>query len=175
MLVLIAAPGIYKGLTLWELRKYAFNRDVASELRVQSKALLEYTPKGATQWRETHRLPFVPPLLTGLASRGEARVISWSSHERRVAYRSEKPNRLWIATFHHPGWRARIEATGELPLGPAPGSAFLTAEVPAGEHEVVFEFGSTLPRRIGAVVSGLTLLALLALGGLHLRRRSAPV
>ena len=125
--------------------------------------------------RDTYRLPFVPPLRTGLASRGEARVISWSSHERRVAYRSAEPNRLWIATFHHPGWQAWIEGTGELPLGPAPGSALLVVEVPAGEHEVIFEFGSTPPRRIGAAVSGLTLLALLALAGLHLRRRSAPV
>ena len=172
VLALVAAPGVWGGLRLWELRQYVFNNEVAHKLRVQSKPLLEYTPRQALHWRELGGFPLSPATRTGLTGPGEARVLDWSSHERRVGYRSPEAGRLWISTFYHPGWEARLD--GEpLPVGPAPGSAMLIAEVPAGEHEVVFSFGSTPARTAGAAISAATLLGLFALMGRGLMGRTA--
>jgi hypothetical protein len=170
-LALLAAPAVWTGLSLWDLRQYVFDGRIALEPRVQSKPLLEYTPRAATNWRELPNLPFEPPLRTGVLGPGEARVLDWSSHQRRVAFEGTGPARLWIATYYHPGWRATI-GDQELPLAPAQGSAWLVAEVPAGEHQVVFRFGSTPARRIGAALSAVTALGLLAL---WLKRRRDAV
>ena len=174
LLTLVALPGIWSGLSLWELRSYVFNHGIALEPRVQSKPLLEYTPRQATQWRELPKLPFEPARRSGLLGAGDSRVLAWSSHERRVAYRSDTPAQLWISTYYHPGWEAWL-GDDRLPVSPAQGSGLVIAEVPAGEHEVVFRFAATPARRAGAAISGLTALGLLALAATRLRGRSDAV
>ena len=166
--------GIYAGLSLWELRSYVFNRSIAHEPAVQSKPLLEYTPRQAVLWRELPELPFAPVRRTGLLGAGDSRVLAWSSHERRVAYRSDTPGQLWISTYYHPGWEARL-GDDLLPVAAAQGSGLVIAEVPAGEHEVVFRFAATPARRAGAAISGLTALGLLALAATRLRPSAARV
>lgn len=167
LLAAVAVPAVWSGLSLWELRDYVFDHELALAPRVQSKPLLEYTPREAVLWRELPQQPFEPAQRAGLVGGGEVSVLAWSSHERRLAVRADAPARVWIATYYHPAWRARIGAE-PVPLAAAAGSALLIADLPAGEHELVFRFESTPARRVGAGLSAATALGLLAL---WLRRR----
>jgi hypothetical protein len=179
-LIALAGPGIYGGLQLWDMRQYVFDESIALEPRVQSKPLLEYTPKQALIWRQLGRYPHVPAQRAGLLAPGDIEVTAWSSHARRVRVNGEGPNTVWISTFYHPGWRARISGRDgrggrELAVGAQPNSALLQVEVPAGRHEIEFRFASTTARVVGASISGATALALLAAAAMALRRRNRPV
>ena len=105
---------------------------------------------------------------------GAARVVGWSSHERRIAYRSSRAGGLWIATFYHPAWEARLDGE-RLPVKAVPGSGLLLAEVPSGAHEVVFRFAGTGARLAGSAISGATALGLIGWLVVRARRRRNAV
>jgi len=78
------------------------------------------------------------------------------------AYRvaSAQPWTFQLHQFYFPGWEAVIDgrvrpASATGPLGLA------GVTVPAGEHAIVFRFGSTLPRRIGWAITLATLAGVL--------------
>jgi hypothetical protein len=68
--------------------------------------------------------------------------------EHRFRVSSAAPWTLQLHQFYFPGWEAIIDgaaqaATATGPLGLA------GVEIPAGEHDVTFRFGTTRPRQIG--------------------------
>jgi hypothetical protein len=62
-------------------------------------------------------------------------------------------------TFDFPGWRATVDKQ-PVPITPSDPHGFVTFPVPAGTHDVRVEFGTTLPRTAGAVISVATLILL---------------
>ncbi|MGQ9489561.1 MAG: hypothetical protein ACUVS6_02345 [Anaerolineae bacterium] len=68
--------------------------------------------------------------------------------ERRFTAVSETPWTLQLHQFYFPGWQASISGhpVPAAPIGPL---ALAGVQVPAGQHEVVFRFGTTPPRQIG--------------------------
>lgn len=64
-----------------------------------------------------------------------------------------------VLTFDFPGWRATVDHQS-VPITPSDPHGFITFPVPAGGHAVRVEFGSTLPRTLGMVISIVTLLCL---------------
>ena len=76
---------------------------------------------------------------------------------------------LLVGTFAYPGWTASIDGTpAEIQTDSRFGA--IQIQVPAGEHEIQLEFGSTPARRIGAVLSALAALGWIA-GSIVLRGR----
>jgi hypothetical protein len=66
-------------------------------------------------------------------------------------------------TYWFPGWRVRVdgEVVESWPQGP---NGLITFEVPSGEHRVELRMTeSTVPRRVGGILSGMTLALTLAL------------
>ncbi|MFO7540294.1 MAG: 6-pyruvoyl-tetrahydropterin synthase-related protein [Chloroflexota bacterium] len=86
----------------------------------------------------------------------------------RYQVSTPEPFRLRLFLFDFPGWRTWLNgALIETELGQPEG--FIVIPVPAGEHLVEVRFGSTLPRTVGWVLAGLSLLLLLS--GAFLWRR----
>jgi hypothetical protein len=93
----------------------------------------------------------------------QATVVETLSHgptHDRFHTESHKPFLLRLFTFYWPGWQASVDGRPvEIQLGRPEG--FIIVPVPAGVHTVEVRLGSTLPRTAGALVSLLSLVALL--------------
>lgn len=80
-----------------------------------------------------------------------------------IRYHVEAPKqfRLRLYLFDFPGWRVTVDgvpATTEL----AEPEGFIVVLVPQGEHVVEVRFGSTLPRTVGWLLAGLSVVGLVA-------------
>lgn len=89
--------------------------------------------------------------------------------------RADDAFRMEVYTFYWPGWTATIDGQ-TVPITPSAEHGLITFEVPAGRHTVRVSLGTTLPRVAGALISGLSLIALLAaVAFLRGGTRPAPV
>lgn len=68
--------------------------------------------------------------------------------ERHFTAVSDTAWMLQLHQFYFPGWQAQVDGR-TIPASPTGSLALAGVELPAGEHEVVFRFGSTPARRIG--------------------------
>jgi hypothetical protein len=89
-------------------------------------------------------------------------ILSWSANS--IYVRAQGPGRLVLSEVSYPGWTAEVDGS-RVDLGTAY-DLFRALDLDAGRHEIVFRF---LPLRWLAG-AGLSLLALIAMGGLWLRR-----
>jgi hypothetical protein len=97
-----------------------------------------------------------------LAGEGQARITGEATHRMTVKLSAAAPTVLRLHLFASPGWRAAIDGV-EAPVRAEPATGLLTVEVPAGASEVVLRYGNT-PLRLGAwILSGLSLLAVVAM------------
>lgn len=80
-----------------------------------------------------------------------------------------EPARITVNVFAYPGWRAWVDGQ-ETIVTPEEGYGRLTLPLPAGRHEVVVAFGETTFRLAADAVSGVSLLAVVALAVLLWRR-----
>ncbi len=85
---------------------------------------------------------------------------------------SAQPFTLRFHTFYFPGWTAYVDGQ-KVPVYPSGDLALLSADVPAGEHQVLVSFQDTTPRLMGNVVSLLTLLGLTAFALFRWRWKAA--
>ena len=76
---------------------------------------------------------------------------------------AQTPVTVQFYTYDYPGWQ--VELNGQpLQHRPEPPFGLITVDLPPGEHTLQLRMGSTLPRTLGTVISG---LALLLIGGLY--------
>jgi Bacterial membrane protein YfhO len=95
----------------------------------------------------------------GAGAPGSAAIISYQAERVVVRAHAARPALLVLTDTHFPGWRAEVDGH-EVPIHRAD-YLFRAVRVPAGEHEVVFEYEPSA-FRIGAGVSALALLGLVA-------------
>ncbi len=96
---------------------------------------------------------------TSLPQGASVTVVEHGPTHDRFVVTSSQPFVARILTFDFPGWRATVDGQ-PAPITPSDPYGLIELPVPAGTHDVRVEFGSTLPRTVGAVVSGVTLLVL---------------
>ncbi len=126
--------------------------------------LFEYMPI----WVQTPRDQFF--LSAGPAQTSEAPLAvqltpgRQALSERHFIAVSDAPWMLQLHQFYFPGWQAQVDGR-TIPASPTGSLALAGVEVPAGEHEVVFRFGSTPARRIGwaCTLAGLVSWCLVAI------------
>lgn len=133
----------------------------------------EYLPLSVREERWViPRPPLQPQMAVPLS---EAPVIALGeqgllSHEFFVD--SAKGFPLRLHAFHFPGWQGYVDGEA-MPTYPSGSLGLVTLEVPPGKHLVRVAFEDTTVRRLGAMLSTLSLLATLA--GLVLWRRQVIV
>lgn len=130
--------------------------------------LFEYLPIWAEGVRDNWFLPDesndpVPALPVVPAIRIERQTAL----EQDLRVESQQAFPLRWHTFYFPGWEVLVDGRG-VETYPSTALGLLTADIPAGAHDVQVRFGSTPVRRAGTLIS---LLAALAFVVLLLRKR----
>ncbi len=147
-------PATDANITIANLAMYDYGRGLW--LREHgSPWMFEYMPVWVQTPREEFFLPDAAPDTGGAAVEPLAVTVTPGrqtplARSYRVA--SAQPWTLQLHQFYFPGWEAVID--GRVQPAAATGPLGLAGvDVPPGEHEIVFRFGSTPPRRIGWAVT----------------------
>jgi uncharacterized membrane protein len=100
----------------------------------------------------------------------KVRMERWSAEEKELGVTSRVPVRLALRLLDYPGWRVEVNGNTVKPQH-AEGTAQMILRLGPGAQRVTAKFVRTPDRTLGAVISVLGLLTLLALfnaGGLRL-------
>lgn len=106
-----------------------------------------------------------------------------TSQSESVLVEAEESFALTWNIAYYPGWRAYLvdpesgDVREELPIAPHGPMGHLRVTVPAGRHMVLVRFEDTPPRRLGAVLSGVTLVGIVTIlaGDAFWRRRRGRI
>lgn len=79
--------------------------------------------------------------------------------KRHLHVRLTAQTRLLWHSFYFPGWRANIDGQ-PVRTFPQTQLGLVAVDVPAGEHELVLQFEDTMPRSMGNLLSGLSVIGL---------------
>ena len=124
--------------------------------------------------RDVKQQPATPPVQMIEVADGEVRSATHVPQNRyRGRLHASAPSHALLRQFWFPGWEATVDGTPVL-TGPDGPSALVSCAVPAGDHTVEFHYRSLPQRRIGWLVSLLSLVLLIgALLAGRLRQRSS--
>jgi hypothetical protein len=109
---------------------------------------------------------------TSLPQGANAAVVEHGPTHDRFTVTSPQPFTARVLTFDFPGWRATVDGQ-PVPITPSDPHGFITFPVPAGKHDVRVEFGTTLPRTVGTVISVASLVILAWLVAKQVTRRKS--
>jgi hypothetical protein len=107
---------------------------------------------------------------------GPVTIREWKPQHRVIDVNSGGAARLFVRTFNYPGWTATLDGH-PAPLATDGETGAMLVGVPAGEHLVTLDFVDTPARRLGAritLLSFLSVLAALAIGIFARRRKETP-
>lgn len=100
---------------------------------------------------------------------GNAHILSYRSTRVTVETNARVPSVLVLSDTCYPGWKARVDS---LPVEIFPAyHAFRAVLIPAGTHQVVFEY-RPLSFRLGMAISIVTLCVLLVWGARQVKRHA---
>ncbi|MCB1153277.1 hypothetical protein KDL45_06475 [bacterium] len=119
--------------------------------------------------------PHQAPAIIGVGG-GAAREVKRTGPNRYEARVSVEPGggEVILNQFYYPGWRAWIDGWPATAV-PEPSKGRVTLAVPAGEHDVVFDFGSTPLRTAANVVSWLSLMLVIGVFAVWRRRKGYAI
>ena len=109
---------------------------------------------------------------TSLPQGANAAVVEHGPTHDRFTVTSPQPFTARVLTFDFPGWRETVDGQ-PVPITPSDPHGFITFPVPAGKHDVRVEFGTTLPRTVGTVISVASLVILAWLVAKQVTRRKS--
>ncbi len=133
---------------------------------------------GATTWGEYLPATFrVRDLATYRAPQTNApratiALTRYDAARREMSVSASEPISLSLRAFYFPDWRVTIDDQAAVAYANTP-QGLLAVDVPAGDHRVAFVQSDTPPRQIGATLSIASLLTLIGLIALALRRRES--
>ncbi len=97
-----------------------------------------------------------------IAGRGTVETLHHGGASDKVRVVAEEAVTVQFYTYHYPGWQVTL-AGQPLAHRYEPPFGLITVDVPAGEHVLLLRMGSTLPRTVGTIISGLALAAIVSL------------
>lgn len=97
-----------------------------------------------------------------LTGHGSVETLHRGGASSQVKVSAAGPVTVQFYTYDYPGWQVTL-AGQPLPHRHEPPFGLITVDVPAGEHIVLLQMGSTPPRTMGAIISMLTLLLIISL------------
>jgi hypothetical protein len=128
----------------------------------------EYVPVGADPYEIKPELPRVSDESGGAVS---VQTKEWNATEKHFVAHSDTPRKLTVRLFNYPAWeltvngeRVQAETTEETGL--------MVIPVPAGDDDVLINFGRTPDRTAGGIVS---LISLCVFGVTWIKTRSLKI
>ncbi len=100
----------------------------------------------------------------------EVRAARVRSSSWELDLTASTPQTITLYLHYYPRWQAFLDGMPTV-IGYQEGTGLVQASLPAGEHQLTLRYASTGAERAGLIVSGLTAVGLLALGGWALWRR----
>jgi hypothetical protein len=97
-----------------------------------------------------------------MTGQGTVETLHRGGASSQVKVVAAKPVTLQFYTYDYPGWQITLNGQ-PIPHRPEPPYGLITVDVPAGDHILLLRMGSTPPRTLGAIISGLALLAITGL------------
>ncbi len=98
---------------------------------------------------------------------GQVKTLRHGGASDEVQVQASGPVVLQFYTYDYPGWQVRLDGA-PVPYTHRPPYGLITVDVPAGQHTLVLQMGSTPARLAGSLLS---LLSLLAVVGCLVARR----
>lgn len=126
----------------------------------------EYLPRWVAEAREEFFLPLAKPSLPEpTLSPSDIPIVVLDEQRplsRLLRVRSDKGVKLSFHTFYFPSWRIYIDGEPKDAY-PSGRLGLVTADIPAGDHQIFLCFEDTLAGRIGFIITFLSLLTLLVI------------
>jgi len=113
----------------------------------------EYDPVG-----DDHvDLPVDAPLAVELDKNGKVmksslQVSQWTTEKKEIRVESKSAGKLAVRLLNYPAWKVQVNGIAMEP-GKAENSDQMVIELPPGQSDVLIEFGRTLDRLVGIVLS----------------------
>ena len=123
-----------------------------------------FIPKDATL---PDKLPNTAAVVISPAG-GASEIIRWEPQDREIAVKTDVPSTVRLKTYNFPGWIAQID--GQVATISSDNDGVQLIDVPPGIHTIRVSIGDTLPRKLGAALSVVALLVVLALIALDFLR-----
>ena len=101
----------------------------------------------------------------------QVHIHQWSAERKVFNAESAVPVTLALRLLDYPAWGVRVDGK-EAHVDPHPVTTQMLLPLPAGTHRVEINFRRTWDRTAGGAISAVTLVALLAFGGILRRRKT---
>lgn len=143
--------------------------DTAADIREMSDAMSdgsgyegtdEYVPAGADAYELNKNLPRVSDDTRAMMP---AEILEWGPTEEHFVVHTSKPELLTLRLFNYPAWQVTVNGhPAEVRTAEVTGQ--MIVPVLEGTSNVRIHFRRTIDRTIGNVISGLSLICLVAFG-----------
>jgi hypothetical protein len=97
-----------------------------------------------------------------IAGQGSVDMLHHGGASDKVRVIAAEPVTVQFYTYDYPGWQVTLDGQ-PLPHRHEPPFGLITVDVPPGDHILLLRMGSTPPRTLGTIVSGLALLVIIGL------------
>ena len=97
-----------------------------------------------------------------IAGQGTLETLHHGGGSDKVRVVAQEPVTVQFYTYEYPGWQVTLDGQ-PLEHRYEPPFGLVTVDVPPGEHTLLLRMGSTLPRTLGAIISGLALMVIAVL------------
>jgi hypothetical protein len=126
--------------------------------RVGMVSVTEVQPQ--TSPMEQQYLNGEPLTVAGIiGGQGTLETLHHGGASDRVRVTAGEPVTVQFYTYDYPGWQVFLNGQ-PLAHRPEPPYGLITVDVPPGEHILLLRMGSTPPRLLGTLISGLALLVI---------------
>lgn len=126
----------------------------------------EYVPAGVDPYDIDRNAPQARFAGAGTA---QIRIEKWGTERRLILTNTTSPGKLYLRLFNYPLWKAEVNGR-VVPTETTPNTGQMVVPVAAGKNSVQITFVEGWDRLVGAGISALAILALLAL----VRSRTLP-
>jgi hypothetical protein len=92
---------------------------------------------------------------------GSVAILEWKPQHRVLKVKTAGSARLFVRTFSYPGWNATVDGHA-APLATDRDTGAILLDIPAGDHLVSMDFTDTPARKLGAWITLLSLVCVLA-------------
>ena len=128
----------------------------------------EYVPAGS----DPYEIAQDAPLVTAVDGKPlKAGIQKWNAQSRLFSVQTDQPEKIVLRLFNYPAWRVEINGRA-IPAGTRDVTGQMVIPVETGTNSVRITFTRTWDRTIGAIISSIALVLVIAIEWIRRRREA---
>ena len=128
----------------------------------------EYVPAGS----DPYEIAQDAPLVTAVDGKPlKAGIQKWNAQSRLFSVQTDQPEKIVLRLFNYPAWRVEINGRA-IPAGTRYVTGQMVIPVETGTNSVRITFTRTWDRTIGAIISSIALVLVIAIEWIRRRREA---